>query len=242
MRRFRQFPTMTAGRSTEVGGLTVTALSANSEVSMLSKGTAPIVSLETSSDGINWSPFVVGATTIVLANVGDKVYFRAGSSGNTGFATSPVDYNVFAMSGTIAASGNVMSLLSRDFDDATTINLQYCFCCLFNGCTSLINAPALPATVLATFCYNSMFYGCTSLASAPALPATVLATSCYNRMFRDCEKLTSVQCSFTAWGTQTTDWMLGVGSTGTRTFKKPAALPTEYGTSKIPVGWTVVDL
>src|SRR5574344_349152 len=96
----------------EFGGLTFTALSANSKVSMLSNGSAPVVSLETSSDGINWSPFVVGETTNVLANVGDKVYFRAGSSGNICTATGPVGYNSFSMSGTISASGNVMSLLS----------------------------------------------------------------------------------------------------------------------------------
>jgi hypothetical protein len=251
----------------EFGGLTFTALSANSKVSMLSAGSAPIVSLETSSDGINWSPFVVGATTNVLANVGDKVYFRAGSSGNTGIASS-TGYNKFEMSGTIAASGNVMSLLSSDFDDATTITSNYCFYYLFRyctslasapalpatvlalgcyfsmfrGCTSLVSAPELPATVLASYCYYEMFQGCRSLASAPQLPATVLAGGCYRDMFSGCTSLASVHCSFTTWGTQTTDWMKGVGSTGTRTFTKPAALPTEYGTSKIPVGWTVVDL
>src|SRR5574344_1599604 len=158
----------------EFGGLTFTALSANSEVSMFSSGSAPVVSLETSSDGINWSPFVVGATTNVLANVGDKVYFRAGSSGNRRTGAGLADYNSFSKSGTIAASGNVMSLLSRDFDDATTITSQYCFVSLFQGCTSLASAPALPATTLAGFCYYSMFSGCTSLVNAPALAGTVL--------------------------------------------------------------------
>jgi hypothetical protein len=302
------------------GGLTFTALSPGSTVSMFAKGSAPVVSLETSSDGLNWSPFIVGATTYVLANVGDKIYFRAGSGGNIRTAVGPADYNSFSMSGTIAASGNVMSLLSRDFDDATTITSQYCFGALFRGCISLASAPQLPATTLADYCYHRMFYtcsslqeapelpaitladncyremfygcaklasapqlpakvlatecyytmfynckklasapqlpatvlaescyrgmfmGCTSLASAPQLPATVLAAHCYRQMFYNCEKLSSVQCSFTTWGAQTTDWMYGVGSTGTRTFKKPAALPTEYGTSKIPNGWTVVDL
>jgi hypothetical protein len=235
---------------------------------MLSVGSAPVVSLETSSDGINWSPFVVGATTNVLENVGDKVYFRAGTDGNTGIAASSVNYNKFAMSGTIAASGNVMSLLSRDFDDATTMNSQYCFGRLFMNCTSLASAPQLPATTLASYCYLAMFrdctslasapqlpattlvnncylgmfYGCTSLASAPQLPATTLVDGCYREMFYSCSNLASVQCSFTSWGNGTTSWMGGVGSTGTRTFTKPAALPTEYGTSKIPDGWTVVDL
>jgi hypothetical protein len=47
---------------------------------------------------------------------------------------------------------------------------------MFDGCTSLTTAPALPATTLAANCYSYMFYGCTSLTSAPALPATTLTT------------------------------------------------------------------
>ena len=50
---------------------------------------------------------------------------------------------------------------------------------MFKNCTSLSEAPALPATSLSDYCYNSMFYGCTSLKNAPALPATTLAISCY---------------------------------------------------------------
>lgn len=34
---------------------------------------------------------------------------------------------------------------------------------MFQDCTALIQAPALPATMLANYCYNSMFCGCTSL-------------------------------------------------------------------------------
>ena len=34
---------------------------------------------------------------------------------------------------------------------------------MFTGCTSLTQAPALPAMTLADFCYRSMFQGCTSL-------------------------------------------------------------------------------
>ena len=54
-----------------------------------------------------------------------------------------------------------------------------CYGSMFNGCTSLTQAPALPATTLAGYCYNYMFNGCTSLTQAPALPATTLAEGCY---------------------------------------------------------------
>lgn len=66
-------------------------------------------------------------------------------------------------------------------------------CCysMFQGCTSLTTAPALPATTLASFCYRSMFQGCTSLTTAPALPATTLADDCYDMMFYNCSSLTT---------------------------------------------------
>ena len=55
---------------------------------------------------------------------------------------------------------------------------------MFYGCTSLINAPELPATNLAKYCYQSMFNGCTSLIEAPSkLPAITLTEYCYSSMF-----------------------------------------------------------
>jgi hypothetical protein len=56
---------------------------------------------------------------------------------------------------------------------------------MFYNCSSLVNAPALPATTLASNCYNQMFYGCTSLVNAPALPATTLSEKCYKGMLSD---------------------------------------------------------
>jgi hypothetical protein len=61
---------------------------------------------------------------------------------------------------------------------------------MFYGCTSLIQAPELPATSLADSCYYYMFSGCSSLTKAPELPATTLAESCYYRMFANCSSLT----------------------------------------------------
>ena len=55
---------------------------------------------------------------------------------------------------------------------------------MFSGCTSLTQAPALPATTLAENCYFRMLQDCTSLTKAPSeLPATTLAPSCYRFMF-----------------------------------------------------------
>ncbi|MCR5387168.1 MAG: leucine-rich repeat protein [Treponema sp.] len=116
--------------------------------------------------------------------------------------------------------GNVMSLLTDDYQTATTISQNYafaylfydnapiknhpekeivlpattlaesCYSSMFEGCTSLTQAPDLPATTLANSCYSYMFYGCTSLTQTPALPATTLAKNCYFDMFSGCTSLT----------------------------------------------------
>ena len=168
--------------------LCFTAEQANSTVAMAANGSAPSVSLECSTDGSTWSPFVVGTTTVTLANIGDKVWVRATSAGNTGMGTSISDYNKFVMTGKIAASGNVDTLLDQNGNTTLT---SYCYSFMFSDCTSLTSAPALPATTLADSCYSSMFYNCSSLTTAPALPATTLATYCYSNMFDGCTSLTS---------------------------------------------------
>ncbi len=67
---------------------------------------------------------------------------------------------------------------------------QLCYYSMFKDCKALTQAPKLPATKLAHSCYCAMFEGCTSLDKAPDLPATTLNPSCYNRMFKGCIALT----------------------------------------------------
>ena len=64
-----------------------------------------------------------------------------------------------------------------------------CYNIMFSYCTSLIQAPELPATTLADGCYYAMFSDCTSLTQAPVLPVATLAGGCYNRMFSYCTSL-----------------------------------------------------
>ncbi len=71
-----------------------------------------------------------------------------------------------------------------------------CYERMFTNCTNLTKVPDLPATNLASMCYRSMFEGCTSLTEAPELPATNLAFACYMGMFRDCSKLNYVKALF----------------------------------------------
>ena len=65
-------------------------------------------------------------------------------------------YNNFAMTGKIAASGNINSLLMEDEKAARTMSLSnrdFCYAYLFSECRSLTTAPELPATTLANKCY-----------------------------------------------------------------------------------------
>ena len=142
---------------------------------------------EYSTDGTNWSVFTPGTTTITLANVGDKVYFRGD---NTTVSESSSIYYKFVMSGKIAASGNIMSLLDKTCQ-STTIANNFCYYRMFENCKSLTAAPELPAATLASNCYNGMFYSCTSLTAAPELPAATLKSYCYRSMFQNCTSLTT---------------------------------------------------
>ena len=80
--------------------------------------------------------------------------------------------------------------VAKDFLSYTTLT-DSCYSGMFEGCTSLVTAPELPATTLANYCYYNMFNGCTSLVTAPELPATTLTKSCYSEMFYGCTSLTT---------------------------------------------------
>ena len=62
---------------------------------------------------------------------------------------------------------------------------------MFKGCTAITKAPYIAATTLGTSCYANMFEGCTALVTAPALPALTAANKCYYQMFQGCIGLVS---------------------------------------------------
>ena len=219
------------------GGLCFTAEADNSSVQLTAVGAAPAVTLVKSFDGVNWEAYAVGEV-IDLPSTGDFVYLAAGEGGNERFGSSTSAYHQFVIKGLVAASGDITSL--RRFDLEQTALSTYCYAYMFQDCTGLTSAPELPATTLATACYNLMFSGCTGLTSAPELPATTLVRNCYRSMFEGCTGLSIIKVYFTAWGAQTNSWVSDVSPTGT--FYKPSALPEEYDVSKIPTGWTVVNI
>ena len=138
-------------------------------------------------DGATWDSLSAG-DKVVLKKRGDKALLRG--TNPDGFSYQRYDYSNFVMSGSIAASGSVMSLIDN-VGESTEIpaNSFCCFFRLFDDCASLTQAPELPATKLGDECYREMFVGCTSLTQAPDLPATQLGYECYESMFAGCTSL-----------------------------------------------------
>lgn len=215
--------------------LSFTAEEANSTIT-LNKVGSPSASLEYSTNRLRWSSYTFG-TALTLEDVGDKVYFRAKSTGNKTFSTGTSKYFQFEMTGKIAGKGNIMFLLDHEGDrdtvpanafyklfsgctslttspvlPATTINKK-CYQNMFEGCTNLKEASVLPATALAQQCYEYMFIGCTSLKTAPELPASALAANSYRYMFSGCSSLSYIKVGLTATWSQT-DWVKDVADVG----------------------------
>ena len=118
--------------------------------------------LEYSTDYVTWN--IWDGTEI---SSGNKLLALRGT-GNTVITGNSTNYRfVFTGSASlkISCDGNIETLL----DYQTVMNgnhptmSNYCYAYMFSYCTSLTQAPQLPATTLAEYCYKNMFYGCKSL-------------------------------------------------------------------------------
>ena len=133
-----------------------------------------------------------GTTTLsAVADDGEYVLYLRGT-GNTVITGNSENYRWVLTGTNVKCIGNIENLL----DYATVASGEHptmannCYEYMFYGCTSLTQAPALPATTLADNCYQGMFQGCTSITQAPALPAITLADNCYQGMFQGCTSIT----------------------------------------------------
>ena len=88
-------------------------------------------------------------------------------------------------------SGKMADSLTPEYAASTTSHKLASF---FKDSTGLKDASGLDLSdiVLANSCYRSMFSSCTSLTQAPALPATTLASSCY--YYRSEERRVGKEC------------------------------------------------
>lgn len=195
--------------------LCFTANTAGSTVRLWKTGSPTVVSLETSTDGANWSSYTIW-DTITLSNIGDSIYMRNTSETTTGFSNNTSNYYYFVLSWDINASWDVTSLINKNLTNTLTNN--YCFYYLFRKSSSdtvLKTTPNLSATTLTTYCYFWMFINCAWLTIIPKLPALTLAWNCYNSMFQWCSNIKLSQTQ--TWEYQTpyripTEW---AGTTAT---------------------------
>lgn len=171
--------------ASSVNYLTFTAEEDGSQFGIIKYGNDPDVQYSL-DEGKTWMQ-LIDEEMVILEHKGDKALLKGENP--DGFDENDVYYTKFKMTGSIAASGSVMSLIDG-IGESVIIPSQACFYRLFAKCASLTQAPELPATTLNFKCYYEMFIGCSSLTKAPALPATTLAQTCYEEMFKDCSNLT----------------------------------------------------
>ena len=147
--------------------------------------------LEYFSSNRTWTTWD-GTTTLSSVDNDEEYVLYLRGTGNTVITGNNESY-IWVLTGSdISCIGNIENLLDYSTVESGNHSMMadYCYYSMFQGCTSLTQAPALPATTLANNCYRRMFQGCTSLTQAPALPATTLADYCYYSMFQGCTSLT----------------------------------------------------
>ena len=146
--------------------------------------------LEYSTNKNTWTTWD-GTTTLSSATTGSKHVLYLRGTGNTVInGENNIGWNLTGSD--ISCIGNIETLL--DYATVESGNhptmATYCYYYVFYNCTSCAEAPAVPATALASSCYYGMFRDCTALTKAPALPATTLLDHCYYGMFQGCTALT----------------------------------------------------
>ena len=114
----------------------------DSTVAMQQKGTPTDISngkvLQYKINNNDWQTWDLSAITLADA---DKMYIK--SDDTIPMSETWSISKTFKITGSIAASGNIMSLLN--FSDTLP---DFAFCRLFNECSSLTAAPELPASTL----------------------------------------------------------------------------------------------
>ena len=161
------------------------------EISVTPRWTQSGVQIQYSFDTVNW---ITTTSNIEINRTdGNEIYFRGRATSLKSLFTSFSDLNnSWIIPNTTKIVGNLNFLLCDEFGSNEAPNYLHsnCYANMFNGCTSLTQAPDLPATSLEPRCYENMFRNCTSLTQAPSLPATSLESNCYHGMFRNCTSLT----------------------------------------------------
>ena len=260
-------------------------------VAITKVGSAPAITMQYSYDGKTWDAWDLtalpfgGSTKVYVRGVNNERFGTYSTNNNFTFGTDAYVY-VSGIAEALLDGENEVAEYSKLytfrslFNNQTALreahrlrfeaisNSEQCYASMFVGCSNLLSAPELPATIigyspyramfkncislikapsilpatkLSSWKYAYMFHGCSSLIDAPELPAETLTQSCYYNMFYGCTSLKTIRCraKVTA-GNATYQWLYGVKTAGT--LYGHSEYSWSSGTSGIPTNWTFEEL
>lgn len=163
-----------------------------------SGGTLPTVSLLWSMDnGTTWQNYTNGSWITLAANT--TVCFMAGPAGNVRFSSVDSEakwyFTTELEGGYVFLEGNIMSLLTQDYENADEVPSfafrglfekgNYSYATNFNIAV-YGDSLKLPAKVVNAYGYANMFAAQSSIGTMPDLPATTVGEGAYMNMFSGC--------------------------------------------------------
>ena len=142
----------------------------------LNDGAWTTVSWEDVSHGIDYNLVKACDSSKETISFGEKLQIRGLDKWNNDCSLK------VTCAGGAKVYGKLADSLTPEYAASTA---SYKLASFFKGSTGLKDASGLDLgdIAIADHCYTNMFSGCTSLTQAPALPATALASACYGSMF-----------------------------------------------------------
>ena len=138
-----------------------------------------------------WTTANTNANTDISLNQGDYLEFK----GNINHANNKYYRFKTSVAKSIDCGGYLAALEKNAEIDSSNNTVNNAFCCLFSGCTGLVNAQdlKLPDNTSTDMC-RTFFRSCTNLVTIPQLPVPAngtIAVRAYQDMFADCTRLTT---------------------------------------------------
>lgn len=138
-----------------------------------------------------WTTANINANTDISLAQGDYLEFK----GNIKHANNKYYRFKTSVAKSIDCGGYLAALEKNTEIDSSNNTVNNAFCCLFSGCTGLVNAQdlKLPDNTTTDMC-RTFFRSCTNLVTIPQLPVPAngtIAVRAYQYMFADCTSLTT---------------------------------------------------
>lgn len=213
-------------------------------VTLRKTGNPNSVSLEVSTDAVNWEAWeLVGTDYSYTLQAGETLCIRNTSETAVGLNVNMANLYKFVLSGDTIAKGKLISLLIKEESDISLSAMPYCLTSIFNDCSKLLTMPELSGiTEYGPSALRSAFLSCTSLEETTILPDAIPEQRALQGIFAYCNKLKVVRTNMTDISSSNfiASWLEGVAATGD--FYCPAELTIPTGMNGIPSGWTRHDI